>query len=174
MRGEDRDLPCTSCQCLETPPRAWGRLASGTSPSDRCRNTPTCVGKTRKTKMAIARCWKHPHVRGEDKSASWLISCAIETPPRAWGRLARNMEWDHLARNTPTCVGKTAQADAQWDVAEKHPHVRGEDPFVEMHAFYTRETPPRAWGRPKSTIGFGRSVGNTPTCVGKTPFELKK
>ena len=54
---------------------------------------------------------------------------------------------------------------------EKHPHVRGEDsPKMKMQAI-KGETPPRAWGRPEVTTEDISGVGNTPTCVGKTPTK---
>ena len=49
--------------------------------------------------------------------------------------------------NTPTCVGKTQQKDAEDVIVEKHPHVRGEDSSVSDDELAELETPPRAWGR---------------------------
>ena len=52
-------------------------------------------------------CWKHPHGRGEDLKWSAEKLPALETPPRAWGRLAGIDEAFAQGGNTPTGVGKT-------------------------------------------------------------------
>ena len=52
----------------------------------------------------------------------------------------------------------------------KHPHGRGEDLRPAVANGPTRETPPRAWGRPAPKVGAGSFIGNTPTGVGKTGF----
>ena len=54
------------------------------------------------------------------------------------------MRW----RNTPTCVGKTPLPADHASYLQKHPHVRGENPY----------------GLAKIVL----QVRNTPTCVGKT------
>src|SRR5471032_1278979 len=90
---------------------------------------------------------KHPHVRGEDFAQKVAPVPAIETPPRAWGRLDRVDISLACRRNTPTCVGKT-YIDRE-DISEfrKHPHVRGEDSSASADLTSRLETPPRAWGR---------------------------
>ena len=132
------------------------------------RNTPTCVGKTKAPHGIGRNRKKHPHVRGEDPFRRHRPPHQPETPPRAWGRLAGNIECNRSARNTPTCVGKTAHDKTSSVKAQKHPHVRGEDFYNFFFMLSLIETPPRAWGRP---CGYQRSRShhrNTPTCVGKT------
>ena len=70
-------------------------------------NTPTCVGKTRPAFVVTVRNWKHPHMRGEDRTV--LNVRALSN------------------RNTPTCVGKTHDAHGIGSSNQKHPHMRGED-----------------------------------------------
>ena len=73
-----------------------------------------------------------------------------------------------LARNTPTCVGKTARPCCEKIAFWKHPHVRGEDFGVGVRVGSAGETPPRAWGR-RGFRPLWRPHGrNTSTCVGKT------
>ncbi len=72
-------------------------------------------------------------------------------------------------RNTPTCVGKTLVMGVLGDAQGKHPHVRGEDLRITVDMERQAETPPRAWGRREAKKTASRAVGNTPTCVGKTP-----
>ena len=112
------------------------------------RNTPTCVGKTSACLICKTLHQKHPHVRGEDKPSRQCSGSRWETPPRAWGR--RRIEKSPLAEkgNTPTCVGKTFHEVFDVFQTEKHPHVRGEDPYLDTAWRTIRETPPRAWGRP--------------------------
>ena len=71
------------------------------------RNTPTCVGKTRRRAEQAHRVWKHPHMRGEDLCYLTIHRETIETPPHAWGRLDSGIDELGNRRNTPTCVGKT-------------------------------------------------------------------
>ena len=79
------------------------------------RNTPTGVGKTRKS---FPKCeedinaddivaGKHPHGRGEDSRYGPVPGCYPETPPRAWGRPSTTQPRPLCAGNTPTGVGKT-------------------------------------------------------------------
>ncbi len=69
VRGEDLRLLTPQVHHKETPPRAWGRLNVDTGTASVSRNTPTCVGKTKRRRCAATWGWKHPHVRGEDISA---------------------------------------------------------------------------------------------------------
>ena len=115
---------------------------------------------------------KHPHVRGEDSSHFFPLAPTIETPPRAWGRPPPTPCRFATTRNTPTCVGKTLDADRAQAFREKHPHVRGEDLVGYLRTLSLQETPPRAWGRLLYPLkGLGR-LRNTPTCVGKTIMRL--
>ena len=59
-------LPSTEMLARETPPRAWGRLEEKKFYNPNFRNTPTSVGKTLESPLAIAGDEKHPHERGED------------------------------------------------------------------------------------------------------------
>ncbi len=94
------------------------------------RNTPTGVGKTPDHAVRLSSRWKHPHGRGEDQFTAWKKLEAVETPPRAWGRLGTACRQSVKERNTPTGVGKTLSRRAAWAVRRKHPHGRGEDsPF---------------------------------------------
>ena len=54
------------------------------------------------------------------------------------------------------------------------PHVRGEDNAKTGQARPERETPPRAWGRLEHQPAGDLDLGNTPTCVGKTPHWPRK
>ena len=92
----------------------------------------------------------------------------METPPRAWGRQHVYVQILDVVRNTPTGVGKTSNHQIKPIINEKHPHGRGEDPVHHHQTVDRSETPPRAWGRPKSKKDEDMLVGNTPTGVGKT------
>ncbi len=127
VRGEDKPIRAMESIKTETPPRAWGRpvhmITSGCSHG----NTPTCVGKTHQQTSPRRQFRKHPHVRGEDLQAGEVFSVVKETPPRAWGRLLRDIRTPFMLGNTPTCVGKTQAQGPLPAYAKKHPHVRGED-----------------------------------------------
>ncbi len=131
-------------------------------------NTPTCVGKTAMLTGRQLMGRKHPHVRGEDEEILNLADGKQETPPRAWGRPTGRTSPMRCEGNTPTCVGKTSTPATAAHLAQKHPHVRGEDPWRYVSSTYHPETPPRAWGRLTSPESIRKSFRNTPTCVGKT------
>ena len=50
--------------------------------------------------------------------------------------------------------------------------MRGEDSWSRCAGVSVMETPPRAWGRPMAFGASEHSGRNTPTCVGKTLYEL--
>ena len=97
---------------------------------------------------------------------------AMETPPRAWGRLNVIQILPIILRNTPTGVGKTHIVKINATLAKKHPHGRGEDACVVLVDVTVLETPPRAWGRQPLAQGGVASVRNTPTGVGKTRCRM--
>ena len=149
VRGEDSSHFFPLAPTIETPPRAWGRPPPTPCRFATTRNTPTCVGKTLDADRAQAFREKHPHVRGEDLVGYLRTLSLQETPPRAWGRPRKALEWTGGARNTPTCVGKTQHESGSFYPRRKHPHVRGEDVFRATGRALLLETPPRAWGRRK-------------------------
>ena len=108
VRGEDVRVVEHNGEPWETPPRAWGRHAYIDIDLLPNRNTPTCVGKTRKGLRWPPMRQKHPHVRGEDGIGGFSRHAGTETPPRAWGRRTVIIPNLREARNTPTCVGKTS------------------------------------------------------------------
>ena len=73
--------------------------------------------------------------------------------------------------NTPTGVGKTCQIRTNRIADQKHPHGRGEDPDYGGGTMKRKETPPRAWGRPRPCRLLPAPSRNTPTGVGKTTHE---
>ena len=111
---------------------------------------------------------KPPHVRGEDDLLYRRKADLRETPPRAWGRPWWSNHNHGKTRNTPTCVGKTSISMIFMCPPGKHPHVRGEDTPSGPQYVADEETPPRAWGRLSKKVVDSLSIGNTPTCVGKT------
>ena len=127
MCREDSSTPMLVDPSQETPPRAWGRPSTPTQTDLAWRNTPTCVGKTYRLFHQQLAIEKHPHVRGEDDNPFPRVILNRETPPRAWGRPARQALLSSTRRNTPTCVGKTSAALIVRKKRKKHPHVRGED-----------------------------------------------
>ena len=189
MRGEDFFARTYGTAKGETPPHAWGRLASVLPHLPSLRNTPTCVGKTIDTLRSLGVEQKHPHMRGED--ALKMVRCqpTSETPPHAWGRLASTAMAGTDVGNTPTCVGKTQGRKPRSYASQKHPHMRGEDPRPwrscgawwrntptcvgkttnsAMAKLFQSETPPHAWGRRFPLPCTRTRRRNTPTCVGKT------
>ncbi len=168
VRGEDRCVTRTGQKRLETPPRAWGGPVLLLRRQSTLGNTPTCVGRTHGSCAARTSPEKHPHVRGEDQIVASVLTLNKETPPRAWGGLARAGASSLLRRNTPTCVGRTDSSALPIPFPGKHPHVRGEDSPGNRPRGCPSETPPRAWGGRLKPLLDGVEGRNTPTCVGRT------
>src|SRR5690606_39303770 len=103
VHGTVRAVSCRP----EAPTRACVIPADGAAQGWAVGNTPTGVGKTQAaaTNSCVRR--KHPHGRGEDWRRPSCPPTGLETPPRAWGRLAALVGASQPARNTPTGVGKT-------------------------------------------------------------------
>ena len=106
-RGEDTAEYRRTGECVETPPRAWGRLNIHHPNEAYPGNTPTGVGKTKACPRKPEPNRKHPHGRGEDPVKVPPVLGMKETPPRAWGRLSPLILSGKPFRNTPTGVGKT-------------------------------------------------------------------
>ena len=167
-RGEDWPYHDYLRPPSETPPRAWGRPALKAQRHAGEGNTPTGVGKTLSADRAARRDRKHPHGRGEDSPVTLIHICTAETPPRAWGRQCLPCRINRRRRNTPTGVGKTLKGLPSFKGEQKHPHGRGEDVQRQRETHNRAETPPRAWGRQYRFPDPRKTVGNTPTGVGKT------
>ena len=151
-----------------TPPRAWGRRVICPFGRPRDRYTPTCVGTTVTPTGTDWSTPVHPHVRGDDETFLSDYAGAFGTPPRAWGRRARNRPVPSTVRYTPTCVGTTRKlrwCRWRWTV---HPHVRGDDCRRHIPVGAAHGTPPRAWGRLAASCPPPRGSRYTPTCVGTT------
>ena len=74
-------------------------------------------------------------MRGEDQKKELISFFVGETPPHAWGRRNPSHELFYVHRNTPTCVGKTRNGEEPEIAAQKHPHMRGEDPERSLNFF---------------------------------------
>ena len=111
-------------------------------------------------------------MRGEDLKGLLDMRDCKETPPHAWGRHPQVTHEHQPCGNTPTCVGKTLVLKIRHNTLQKHPHMRGEDVQKALLEQLKEETPPHAWGRPRTAVPAFAGVGNTPTCVGKTQKAL--
>ena len=89
-----------------------------------------------------------------------------------WGRLIFIAEQLCKFGNTPTCVGKTGIEKVAELGNEKHPHMRGEDPFCEECEKTTPETPPHAWGRPERKVLPHSPREKHPHMRGEDPVDL--
>ena len=111
---------------------------------------------------------KHPHGRGEESASTIYACCIRETPPRAWGRDNSGYQYRRRDGNTPTGVGKSFACNLNCLYRRKHPHGRGEERKSRSMTEFTRETPPRAWGRGSQSGKRENPRRNTPTGVGKS------
>src|SRR5579872_5417812 len=105
VRGDDGKLTRQEEAEQGSPPRAWGRCRRLLTLKRGHRFTPTCVGTIESRDSGSRPIWVHPHVRGDDVSATSRSSAAIGSPPRAWGRLSLEIPGRVRYGFTPTCVG---------------------------------------------------------------------
>ena len=168
VRGEDESILRGGTLKDGSPPRAWGRLQGPMQREPGHRFTPTCVGKTARSRKSLSATPVHPHVRGEDARVGTHGWAADGSPPRAWGRPNLGFVIGTGARFTPTCVGKTPGGRHGTWGCPVHPHVRGEDESAAVQASHSAGSPPRAWGRLRVANPPCGGLRFTPTCVGKT------
>ncbi len=111
------------------------------------RNTPTYVGTTPGPDFMRLVIEEHPHVCGDNEMRPVRLKIGWGTPPRMWGQLQQSMPGKIAVRNTPTYVGTTALAIANFAVTTEHPHVCGDNGFVHVPELSKTGTPPRMWGQ---------------------------
>ena len=132
------------------------------------RNIPTCVGKTEFFARSSQGPSEHPHMRGENLSRIESPRHRNGTSPHAWGKLQVDGRVFRHRRNIPTCVGKTAPANASSHGTAEHPHMRGENRSREDSPAFAHGTSPHAWGKRGIQHRHTPIIRNIPTCVGKT------
>ena len=127
VRGENLTRNPSQSPQIGSPPRAWGKYSKPIETSSYARFTPTCVGKI----PLVVCCWAsaavHPHVRGENSTATLRPLARYGSPPRAWGKLGQLIVLQPVGRFTPTCVGKMSRGSCPPAAGPVHPHVRGEN-----------------------------------------------
>ena len=134
--GEDLSQPPDRQLVSGSPPRVWGRPPDSSAGSTHQRFTPTCVGKTPRSRTPSPARPVHPHVCGEDRAGAAGRPGASGSPPRVWGR------HEHLARVR--------------DDRLVHPHVCGEDGAAYHIGTPRIGSPPRVWGRHQGVVYFLR------------------
>ena len=146
----------------------WGKLCVGHSQRPRIRSTPTRVGKTRPSNIALRKVAVHPHACGENASGVITIQDVHGPPPRVWGKLDIPGTPAVGKRSTPTRVGKTLSPPPRRDDHSVHPHACGENRSPTGQARCLGGPPPRVWGKPANQNGVSHTRRSTPTRVGKT------
>ncbi len=145
----------------------WGRACGHCTMRPPNRDTPTCVGKSKRRFYRRKHGQGHPHVCGEEYLLKYEDQLQQGTPPRVWGRGFFNLLKCPLKRDTPTCVGKRLLAPLLGLHHRGHPHVCGEEVSPCQAWLGLEGTPPRVWGREKSPQSSCICIRDTPTCVGK-------
>ena len=156
----------------ETPPRMWGELHLSQAPQMQVRNTPTYVGRTYCLLKVLCCRWKHPHVCGENYLFGSFFNFLYETPPRMWGEHSKWKRRLKMNRNTPTYVGRTGGRLLSELLAQKHPHVCGENLCLYKNSQFVVETPPRMWGELKTTEKTYRTSGKHPHVCGENTNKV--
>ena len=126
MCEESYDFTQFLSSFLGSPPHVWGK------PKDYCRKhiayriTPTYVGTTTYHTQYGCTCQDHPHIRGDHDGGDFSRCCRQGSPPHTWGPLFPPIYNGYQLRITPTYVGTTSRGLTLQQVAEDHPHIRGD------------------------------------------------
>ena len=147
LRGEDQTHHRLRLHREETPPLTRGRPRTRPTRRRHPRNTPAYAGKTRPAPLEKSDPWKHPRLRGEDRSRYSPRVRVQETPPLTRGRQGRTKTRSGRCGNTPAYAGKTDRRDTDVDGRRKHPRLRGEDSAARRAVRWALETPPLTRGR---------------------------
>ena len=131
-----------------SPPRVWGNRSRCVRHTLRARFTPTCVGKSRASDVKIARSLRFtPTCVGKSTSHGRQRNFGIGSPPRVWGNLMGQAEY-----NTQAAV---------------HPHVCGEIPGHDGMSKAASGSPPRVWGNRNCVVAArSRVIGSPPRVWG--------
>ena len=109
--------------------------------------TPACAGKSGRGLRPVRAGWNHPRMRGEECYVLRRSQPCMESPPRARGRVAGELEGAESAGIIPACAGKRGRWRPAVCPAKSHPRVRGEESSQSFLKSPVRESPPRARGR---------------------------
>jgi len=166
-RGE-KETPARSTRESDgSPPRAWGKAQGESCTGLPARFTPTGVGKRCRARVRRPSQAVHPHGRGEKYLPSLCSTRQTGSPPRAWGKGPCAVRTWTCARFTPTGVGKRRRLEIRPLQRQVHPHGRGEkDPAVSVTSTSVG-SPPRAWGKVRTSQQTYALSGSPPRAWGK-------
>ena len=129
-----------------SPPPVWGTLPNNESEFKSDGITPTCVGNTDFSVVALIQLQDHPHLCGEHCLSVCWKSCMKGSPPPVWGTRIKARYFRLNSGITPTCVGNTQITGGDRVVARDHPHLCGEHPSITRIASPALGSPPPVWG----------------------------
>ena len=125
------------------------------------------MGKAGRGYSGKRRLQDHPHMCGESRLFAFFQICTEGSPPHVWGKRPHKRMSRHLARITPTCVGKAwkypVRLHRRWD----HPHMCGESINITTADAAYGGSPPHVWGKLILNVHVKNVLRITPTCVGK-------
>ncbi len=168
VRGDNDRAEGLGCVQLGPSPRAWGQRLAALDAGDDARSIPTCVGTTPLNIAGMPQIPVHPHVRGDNGSASRKCSGIRGPSPRAWGQLRRDDAPEDVHRSIPTCVGTTHEHRVRREQDTVHPHVRGDNVILINYSSNPLGPSPRAWGQRSCRRHPAFTSRSIPTCVGTT------
>ena len=126
-RGENRLIHMSSMIHDGSSPLARGKSELCWSTTARMRFIPTRAGKICRRAALTARCWVHPHSRGENGVwAAWPWRAAGSSP-LARGKSTPLIHSPPRQGFIPTRAGKMPPARVCWSMRRVHPHSRGEN-----------------------------------------------
>ena len=155
-----------------SPPRVWGKGKKIFLFVLAFRITPTCVGKRIVFRKALHILKDHPHVCGEKFGRLWWHPARKGSPPRVWGKVCLSSDVPIDIRITPTCVGKRSEVDRTESYQKDHPHVCGEKLRMKIILLMNLGSPPRVWGKAEPSVPDEPILRITPTCVGKSAYNV--
>lgn len=168
--GEDVEGRSEPWSNEDSPPRVWGRLAAGEELDTGFGLTPTRVRKS----PGLVGSWRegrvNPRVSGEDRHADRRSGAIAGRPTCVWKtRIAVSRSGSR--RTDPHGCGEDATYRVSVEQARDRPHTCGEDIRADTVHTSRVDRPPRVWGRRHRPRPADRRAGQTPTHVGKAPWD---
>ena len=128
--GENSRTFLPESASLGSSPLVWGKHTDQLCHLHLFGIIPTCVGKTLFLASDTALSQDHPHLCGENCKKRFRFPAWLGSSPLVWGKLRMYLRILETLRIIPTCVGKTSHPHSGHLISEDHPHLCGENVFL--------------------------------------------
>ena len=168
IRGENPVVNSAVGAARETSPHTRGELAVSVTTISHLGNIPAYAGRTWNSRSSRQLCWKHPRIRGENRSVAKAEFSVAETSPHTRGEQTFFFFVPNRLGNIPAYAGRTKVSQAYGYDIRKHPRIRGENPLMHLGLSLISETSPHTRGEHPRSATQRRFFRNIPAYAGRT------